>query len=295
MKKAFFLAAALVAMVGCNKTIIESPVSNEADYGYINFDVTADTEMVVTKGMTADGTLDEYRICLYKVESSEGTTNEIPYWAGKTLADNPVAETGFITIAQARNNAELWKVPAGSYKIFVENNIEDNLYSDNGSVYLSDEKPVTVYAGLPATVELTCTPKNSKVSFIYTDEFKTVFNTDDLSVSVKEEDSRTVDLTPTHVSGDVSSIKDDLDAAYFHAAATLEWTMSVSTTANNAEPVEYSSDFTTVEGKWTIVTFSTGTTDGTINVTVTVNGEITETETISYTFKPATGEVEKKE
>ena len=47
MKKAFFLAAALVAMVGCNKTIIESPVANEADYGYINFDVTADTEMVM--------------------------------------------------------------------------------------------------------------------------------------------------------------------------------------------------------------------------------------------------------
>lgn len=294
MKKAFFLAAALVAMVGCNKTIIESPVANEADYGYINFDVTADTEMVVTKGMTADDDLNAYRICLYKVEVSEETTNEIPYWAGKTLADNPVAEDGFITIAQARSedNAELWKVPAGSYKIFVENAIENNLYSSKGSVYLSDEKPVTVYAGLPATVELTCTPKNSKVSFIYTDEFETVFNTDNLSVSVKE-DNRTVALTPTHVSEDVSSIKNYLDAAYFHAGKTLTWTMSVSTTADDAEPVEYSSDFTTVEGKWTIVTFSTGTTDGTINVTVMVNGEITETETITYTFKPATGEVEK--
>lgn len=293
MKKAFFLAAALVAMVGCNKTIIESPVANEADYGYINFDVTADTEMVVTKGMTADDDLNAYRICLYKVEVLEETTNEIPYWAGNKIGENTtVPETGFITIAQARNNAELWKVPAGSYKIFVENAIENNLYSSKGSVYLSDEKPVTVYAGLPATVELTCTPKNSKVSFIYTDEFDTVFKTDDLSVSVKE-DNRTVNLTPTHVSEDVSSIKNDLDAAYFHAGKTLTWTMSVSTTADNAESVEYTSDFTTVEGKWTIVTFSTGTTDGTINVTVTVNGEITETETITYTFKPATGEVDK--
>ena len=54
MKKAFFLAAALVAMVGCNKTIIESPVS---DYRYISLGVSADTEMVATKAIETEDDL----------------------------------------------------------------------------------------------------------------------------------------------------------------------------------------------------------------------------------------------
>ena len=48
MKKTIILAAALVAMTACNKSIIET--SNPADgYGFIELGITADTEMVVTK------------------------------------------------------------------------------------------------------------------------------------------------------------------------------------------------------------------------------------------------------
>ena len=49
MKKTIVIAAAIVAMTACNKTIIETPM---ADYGSISLGVAADTEMVVTKSGT---------------------------------------------------------------------------------------------------------------------------------------------------------------------------------------------------------------------------------------------------
>ena len=281
MKKTIIAAIALVAMAGCNKTLIEAPV-NDADFGYINLGVTADTEMIVTKAATSDA-LDTYRVCLYSVAEDSKT----PYWAGKTIGTTVVSDNGFISLSDAKENEDLWKVPAGTYSIFVENEVESDLYSAKGGVYVNGEAPVTVYAGLPTDATLNCVPKNSKVSFIYNDDFKTVFNTDDLTVSVSES-ARTVSLIPSYVSSEktVDDTKSDFDAAYFGAGKSLTWKMSLMTTATNATAKEYTSSFNTTSGKWTIVTFSTGSTNGTINVTITVEGEIVDTETITFSLDP---------
>ena len=65
MKKTIIAAAALVAMVGCNKGIIETPTA-EAELGYINLGVNTDTEMVVNKGITTEAYLSGYNITLKK-------------------------------------------------------------------------------------------------------------------------------------------------------------------------------------------------------------------------------------
>lgn len=283
MKKAFFLAAALVAMVGCNKTIIESPVANEADYGYINFDVTADTEMVVTKGLTYEGTdLDDYKITLYSVKGGEETT----YWETTTLS-------------VAKTNDDLWKVPAGSYRIYVENMESANLYKAVGeetdivgNPHLTGEADVIVYAGLPTeNIAVNCTAKNSKISFIYNDSFNTVFDASSVSLSVSS--SRTVSMVPTHVpsTSTVENEKNNFEYAYFPADEELTWTMSVKTNAAGAVPKEYTSTTGTKAGKWTIVTFSAGSTDGTINVTITTDGDVVSTETITFTLNPTSTDV----
>lgn len=282
MKKTIIAAIALVAMAGCNKTLIEAPV-NDADFGYINLGVTADTEMIVTKAATSADALDTYRVCLYSVAGDSKT----PYWAGKTIGETVVSENGFISLSDAKANADLWKVPAGTYSIYVENAVESHLYSEKGGVYVNGEAPVTVYAGLPTDATLKCVPKNSKVSFIYNDDFKTVFNTNNLTVSVSES-ARTVSLIPSHVSSEatVDDSKSSFDSAYFGAGKSLTWKMSLMTTATNATAKEYTSSFNTTSGKWTIVTFSTGSTNGTINVTITVDGEIVDTETITFSLDP---------
>lgn len=278
MKKAIIIAAALVAMAGCNKTIIESPAPADADYGYINFGVTADTEMVITKALSYVGTeLDDYKITLYSVTGQEKT----PYWGTKTLSE-------------AKADPDLWKVPAGNYRIYVENMATEDLYkavADEtdivGNPHLAGEADVTVYAGLPTeNVSVNCTAKNSKISFIYNDSFNTVFDASSISLSVVG--TRTVNLDPTHVpsTSNVEDVKSDFEYAYFPAAETLTWTMSVKTNAAGAEPKTYSSEATTTLGKWTIVTFSTGSTDGTIDVTITTDGDINSTETITFTLDP---------
>ena len=57
MKKIMIAAAALVAMTACNKTLIEGPVA-DSEYGYINFGLSSDMEIVDTKAVvsqTGDG------------------------------------------------------------------------------------------------------------------------------------------------------------------------------------------------------------------------------------------------
>ena len=278
MKKPIIIAAALVAMAGCNKSLIESPAPADADYGYINFGVTADTEMVITKALSYEGTeLDDYKITLYSVADQE----ETPCWDTKTLSE-------------AKADADLWKVPAGNYRIYVENMAADDLYkavADEtniiGNPHLAGETDVTVYAGLPTEdVTVQCTANNSKISFIYNDSFNTVFDASSISLNVVG--TRTVNLVPTYVSStsNVEEVKADFEYAYFPAAETLTWTMSVKTNAAGAVAKTYSSTATTTLGKWTIVTFSTGSTDGTIDVTITTDGDINSTETITFTLDP---------
>ena len=91
MKKTIIMAAVLVAMVGCNKSIIESPVA-DSDYGYINLGVTAETEMVLTKGIITEADLAGYKVNLLK--------------DGMQLDGWPKA---YSSITDAN-----WKVPAGS-------------------------------------------------------------------------------------------------------------------------------------------------------------------------------------
>lgn len=278
MKKTILFAAALVAMTACNKTLIESPAPADADYGYINFGVTADTEMVITKALSYEGTdLDNYKITLYAVADQ----SETPYWETKTLSE-------------AKADASLWKVPAGNYRIYVENMAAADLYkavADEtnilGNPHLAGETAVTVYAGLPTeNVSVNCTAQNSKISFIYNDSFNTVFDASSISLNVAG--TRTVALDPTHVpsTSNVNDVKADFEYAYFPAAETLTWTMSVKTNAAGAEAKTYSSTATTTLGKWTIVTFSTGSTDGSIDVTITTDGDIDSTETITFTLDP---------
>lgn len=262
MKKTIIIAAALVTMTACNKSLIESPAIEGSDYGYINLGVTAETEMVVTKGITTTADLAGYNITLLKDGSPvEGWPKEY-----EAIKDTD------------------WKVPAGSYSIAVENLTMTETYEANegiGTVRIAGETTVTVTAGVSSSCTVNCTPQNSKLSFMYTPDFDTVF--DEPAVSVKESDARELAMT-------VGEAHTDDNAAYFEVG-TLAWTL---TTKLGNETKTYQKDITTQKGKWTQVTFTTGSTDGQINVTITVDGEIKEVHTITATIDPIGGTVEQK-
>ncbi len=268
MKKTLIAACAIVAMAGCNQSLIESPIA-ESDYGYISLGVTTDTEMTITKsgenGITTEATLTGYNISLTKEGANVWETTSKEYEA--IIAND-------------------WKVPAGTYKIYVENLTQEEAYQANGgkgTVRVSGESDVQVLAGLTVPCTVDCTPQNSKVSFLYSEKFAEVFNVSESSVKVGDS-SRELSLNMT-LTTDTDAT---LDEAYFEPS-TLTWTLTAKNMANEVKT--YTKTFTTAKAKWTKITFDTGDTNGTIQVTITVNDQITDVSEITETIDPLSGTV----
>ncbi len=258
MKKTLIAAAALVAMVGCNKNIIEISTP-ETEYGYISLGITADEELVVTKA--GEVNTDNYQVTLYKGDVSQGTKT---YSAIKE---------------------EPWKVAAGNYTLKVENILESNIYNNDvnngkGQLYIAGQSASSfnVAAGVVTNQTIGCTVKNAKVSFQYTEEFLTVFPTYSLSVN---SGGKTFGLSMLNSDAEGYN-KENLESAFF-MPGLVSWTLTA--TKANSEEKTYTNNFTSAAASWTIVTFSVGSTDSTIKVTIDVNGDITET-TINAELDP---------
>lgn len=243
MKKAFIIAAALVAMTACNKTIIETPM---ADYGYISLGISADTEMVATKAISTEADLEGYTITLINTDKTQIV------WS-KVVGTDEIAEAD-------------WKVPAGNYKV-TATNYADDFYTQNagkGAVRVYGEGTVAVTAGETNTCTVNCTPVNSKVSFIAAKSFNDVFTS--VSLSVVDPQTRTLAMT-------VGAEHTDAGAAYFEPG-TLTWELTA-TPKLGTESTTYTRTFATTAGKWTQVTFSSNNADGQISVvTITVDDSI---------------------
>lgn len=244
MKKAFIIAAALVAMTACNKTIIETPM---ADYGYISLGISADTEMVATKAISTGANLDGYTVTLINTDKTQTV------WS-KVYGTDEFADTD-------------WKVPAGNYKVTVTN-YTDGFYSQNdgkGAVRVYGEGTVAVTAGTTNSCTVACVPVNSMVSFTADGSFTDVFAS--YSVEVVESDDRSVEMT-------VGSSHTSAGAAYFEPG-TLTWILTA-TPKLGAEST-YKRTFNVTAAKWTQVTFSSNNADGKISVvTITVDDTIDE-------------------
>ncbi len=260
MKKTLIAAAALVAMAGCNKSLIESSPAVDSNYGYINLGVSADTEMVVTKAATAvEGTdLNPYTVTVTK----------------ENVAD-PVINDKF-------ENVTSWKVAAGKYTVAVQNlTVAEAYTSDNGALRVAGSSEVDVESGLEASCTVACTPVNSKVSFDYTDAFAKIFDVTNAALKVtnqKSEDypARTIDMT----------MATSAEAAEVAFVEPLEhnWALTVSSALNGSK--NYTKPFTPTEGAWTQITFDVSETDGSIKVSVTVDDEIKDVYTITATVDP---------
>ena len=250
MKKTIIMAAVLVAMVGCNKSIIESPVA-DSDYGYINLGVTAETEMVLTKGITTEADLTGYKINLTKDEV------QVAGWP------------------KDYSNSIDWKVPAGNYTVMVydkarvgnDSELSDVYTSndDKGDKYIYGSADVTVVAGETAECEVNCTVQNSKISFAYDSKFDAIFTKGDFEV-VDEINER--EASPV-----IESAHQEANAVYFEPV-TLTWTLRATPKLGGVEKT-YTGEVVLEKAKWSQVTFSSGNTDGQIDVEITVDGSMT--------------------
>ena len=199
--------------------------------------------MVETKGLAANTKLDGYNITLINKTTSQTWTKE--------YADD-VAD------------ADLWKVAPGTYTIKVENKSESEVYPNNtsaGEIRIAGQKDVDVTAGKTSTCTVECQPVNAKVSFCATSDFLKIFK--DPSVSVTG-GTRTVDLR---------TVGETLGSAAFYNPGEITWNLSATV---DGQSKNYRGTLTLVAKQWSKVTFNTSSTNGVINITIEVNGTMTE-------------------
>lgn len=237
MKKIIIFAAALAALVSCNKSVIVSSVEAE-EPGFISLGISTSDVMVETKGLATNANLTNYNITLI-----DNDTPSKPLWT-KEYAD-----------AQAES---VWKVAPGTYTIKVENKTEEEVYRTSaGEVRIAGEAEVTVKAGQTSTCTVNCQPVNAKVSFCATSQFFEVFSAASVSVT---DGTRSVDL---------GSVGTDFGAEAFYNPGEITWNLSAKI-GETTKP--YSGVVKLSAKKWSKVTFGTSSTNGVINITINVNG-----------------------
>lgn len=246
MKKIIVFAAALAALVSCNKSVIVSSV--EADEpGFISLGISTSDVMVETKALAANTSLAGYNITLTNKKTSETWTEEY---------ETAVA------------NADLWKVAPGTYTIKVENKTMDEVYPDNtsaGEVRIAGQADdVTVTAGETSTCTVNCQPVNAKVSFCASSDFLSVFKEPTVSVT---DGTRTVTVSLGKVGESQGT------PAFFEPAKKITWKLSATVYGQSQR---YSGELTLVAKQWSKVIFGTSSTNGVIGITINVDGNMKE-------------------
>ena len=240
MKKIIVFAAALAALVSCNKSVIVSSVEAE-EPGFISLGISTSDVMVETKALAANTSLAGYNITLTNKKTSETWTEEY---------ETAVA------------NADLWKVAPGTYTIKVENKTEEEVYRTSaGEVRIAGQKDVTVTAGKTSECTVSCQPVNAKVSFCATSDFLSIFSAPSVSVT---NGTRTVDL---------GTVGGDFGKAAFYNPGKITWNLTATV---DGKSKNYSGELTLVAKQWSKVTFNTSSTNGVISITITVDGTMTE-------------------
>ena len=278
MKKTFFAAAALVAMVSCNKTLIETP---ESEFGYIDLGISADTEMSVTTKATVDQTtLNSYYVTLMK--EGENNSQDTNVW-GSAKQLTSISENDK-------------KVQAGSYYIVVENKTAADCHPNNEvgekHIYAKGEA-VPLTAGGTAVLSAAASVINSKVTVDYTELFSNTFEGATVAVSLAgDTNGRSYTFNSSNKG------HDDTKAAYFPADTKTsdsdQYFASLSMTINakvaNVDKT-YTISTTVNRATWAKVTLDSGV-DGTITITITADDAMTEMEHPQViTIDPVSGTV----
>lgn len=272
MKKIMIAAAALVAMTACNKTLIEGPVA-DSEYGYINFGLSSDMEIVDTKA-----TVDK-----------EGSTYNVYLKKGSAYQWSNYKEYSEI------KEADLTVPAATDYVIEAENYTETEAEAVNNSYGAVRVKgassPFAVKAGETTNgVTVHCTPVNAKVTVGFAEDFLSVFTGAQVTLV---DGSRKLEMTPATVTKEVvetnetykHTTAETTSIAYFNVDnGVLSW--SITANVGGIEK-KYSNTFDVEANKWNMITFKAGK-DGNILFSITADTGITDAKPITPEVDPLT-------
>lgn len=246
MKKNLIAAVAIIAMAGCNKSIIENPVP-EAGYGYIDFGISADTEMVATKAAeTVAKENSTYLLSLVGTGSNVRFTDKMY----KDLLDTDL------------------KVQADTYTFSAQNITEAAAEDGYGALRLYGEHAnLVVTAGATTTASIACTPANAMVTVSLDPNFGNVFKEYEVSLI---DGNRELKI---NTFGHADSDNNVVTKSYFNIDnGTLYWKVKAKV-GTETEFKTFKKNFTVTKATHHKITLAPGT-NGSLSVTITADGNM---------------------
>lgn len=284
MKKAFIAALALVAMAGCNKTLIETP-NLEGDYGYLTLGISSNHDMVITK---TDTNVDYLCTLLYST-TEEGTYQEVQGFVNKKISEIQDADNSTVGIQV--------KLQAGWYKLQAMSAQETYTDNNKGAKYLFGESTSgQLTAGGSIGLTANCSVYNTAVSVKPTAKFTSTFINENVTVSTTwGTDNSTRSYTFINIENDNTASATevtentaavtfaDSDMVFFPAYnggsnsegyyADLEITVNARTSASQNTSLTYNLSKKSYRAKWTQITLDAGV-NGTISITITTTDDL---------------------
>ena len=294
MKKAFIAALALVAMAGCNKTLIETP-NLEGDYGYLTLGISSNPDMVITKAddtqTGTDVTYLYYFTLLYSA-TQNGTYTPVTGYTSVKIGNGE----SDIKDADSDTDGIQIKLQAGWYKLQAMSAQETYTDNDKGAKYLYGESgSAQLMAGGSIGLTANCSVYNTAVSVKPTAKFTSTFINENVTVSttwgnntsrsytfINEVNDNTA--SATEVTENTAAVAfTDSDMVFFPAYsggsnsggyyADLAITVNARTSASQNTFLTYKLSKKSYRAKWTQITLDAGV-NGTISITITTTDDL---------------------
>ena len=278
MKKIMIAAAALVAMTACNKTLIEGPVA-DSEYGYINFGLSSDLEIVDTKAATT-------------VAKDNSTYNVYLKQGNNDLWNSKVGDKDVNYVEYKDINDNHLKKPAGTYTIVAENLTETEAEVGYGLLRVQGSASVTVQAGVTSNkVTVTCNPVNAKVTVGFDDTENTFAGATVKLFDQNGDQSRELAMTPVTVTTKDEKYLHDVGSAtnavaFFNVGSDNTASINCVITATIQNVSKTFTRTISVKGNtWNMITFKIGK-DGNITFDIAADTEIKDSESIDTPIDP---------
>lgn len=169
-------------------------------------------------------------------------------------------------------------VPVGNYTVSAYNITETAAETGRGAQRFFGSSPLAVTAGDLENISFTCTMDNARVSFVFDNTFKSLFDINNATNPAKVTASSAANSErKIEYNKDATLAEDDSQIAYFNVSqndATLNFTITAVRKSDSAVKT-YNKSITLQKQSWHQVTIKAATTSGSADISINVNETVT--------------------
>ena len=251
MKKFLSIAFAALLAVACNKNEIPT------QYGSVKLSINQGASVFVK---SEDPTLPEIAD-EYNVSTTDANSDIVDVLSGTygQIKDKQIA------------------VAVGNYTVSAYNITATAAEEDRGAQRFFGSESIEVKVGELSPISFTCKMDNARVSFVFDDTFKQLFNTTDANTPAKIVANTVVNTDrKIEYTNETTLAEDDPQIAYFNVDAedaTLKFTITALRKSDN-QVKNYTKTITLQKQSWHQVTVKAATSQGSADITINIDESI---------------------